>query len=161
MRNASKESVMTIEYPADAITFVDGRPTAVGEQRLGSPTQLIRTRAGRVWAVYGIGEEALVIHPGGAMRGPAAELSRRLGAIAQGDGRDGDDRQAAATLLELIGAADDSGRAAVPEPYGERTDVPRSVRETGLPPTYRLTGPYNRPGEPDPPAEPAPPRPKP
>jgi hypothetical protein len=49
----------------------------------------------------------------------------------------------------------------VPEPYGERTDVPRSVRETGLPPTYRLTGPYNRPGEPDPPAEPAPPRPKP
>jgi hypothetical protein len=146
------------EYPADQVRYEHGHPVAVGDQRLGVPTQLIEMPGGGVWAVYAVGEHALVVHPGGAMLGTPAEVSRRLAAVVVDDDRARPDRRAAATLLELVGAADDQGSAAVPQPYGERTDVPRSVSETGLPPTYPISGPYNRPGEPDPDAEPPPPR---
>jgi hypothetical protein len=152
---------VTTDFPADRVRFEEGVPVAVGDQPLGVATQLIHTREGGVWAVYGIGEEALVVHPGGAMLGPPAEVSRWLASAVVDDHRDRDDRRAAATLLELVGATDDAGSGAVPEPYGEREDVPRSIHETGLPPTYSISGPANRPGEPAPEAEPPPPRPRP
>jgi hypothetical protein len=146
------------EVPADRVRFEDGRPAALDGERLGLPTQIIRTPAGGVWAVYGVGEQAVVVHPGGAMRGPTDEVGQRLAAVVADRGRSDADRDAAATLLELVAGADDPGSAAVPQPYGERADVPRSVADTGLPPTYPISGPYNRPGEPDPDPEPPPPR---
>lgn len=141
---------MTTDFPRDSVRFEHGHPVSLDDQTLGVPTQLIRTPAGGVWALYGIGEHALVVHPGGAMRGSADEVGHRLATMVGDDGRSDDDRHAAATLLELVGASDDPGRAAVPRPYGESTEVPRSVGETGLPPSYPISGPYNRPGEPDP-----------
>jgi len=147
------------DVPADQVRFEGGVPVAVGDQPLGVATQLIHTPEGGVWAVYGVGEQALVVHPGGAMRGPPAEVSRRLAAVVVDEHHSRADRRAAATLLELVGAADDAGSEAVPEPSGERGDVPRSIHDTGLPPTYSISGPTNRPGEPAPEAEPPPPQP--
>ncbi|HEV8649566.1 MAG TPA: hypothetical protein VG276_09200 [Actinomycetes bacterium] len=62
--------------------------------------------------------------------------------MAGDDGRDGADRQAAASFLPFLGG-DDPGKA---------TDVPRSQADTGgLPPTYRLSDPTNSPPEAVPP----------
>jgi hypothetical protein len=149
------------DHPPDQVRYEAARPVALGEQELGLPTQLIRTPAG-VWAVYAIGEQALVVHPEGAMQGPPEEVSRRLASIVVDAGRNRADRRAAATMMELVGAAEDPGVAGVPQPYGERTDVPRAPSASGAAPpaSYPISGPYNRPGDPPPsdPGQTPPPR---
>lgn len=132
---------MIVDYGPNHLRYEQGQPVAAGEQELASPTQVVRTPAGGYWAVYSVGDEVLVVHPGGAMQGPPDELGARLRDIAGDSNRGGDDRAAAATFVAFVDPdVDDPGKA---------RDVPRSLSaETGLPPTYPLSGPRNAPGGP-------------
>ena len=129
---------MTSDYEPGAVRFEGGRPVAVGEQELAQPTQMIRTPAGGTWALHAVGEEVVVVHPGGAVRGPAVEVAGWLRAAAGGRGGSDDDRQAASSLLAFVAGGDDPGTA---------EDVPRSIAggEVDLPRSYPLSGPTNSP----------------
>lgn len=131
---------MIVDYPRERLRWADGVPVAAGDQELASPTRVERTSGG-YWALYQVGDQVLVVHPGGAMQGPLDEIGERLRGIAGDTGRGADDRGAAASFLTLTDpAADDPGKA---------RDVPRSPSEdTGLPPTYPLSGPRNVPAGP-------------
>ena len=129
---------MINELEPSAVRYQGDRPVAVGGQELGQPTTIRRTAAG-FWGVYAAGDEAIVVHPGGALRGRPAELRERLQGMAD-ERRADDDREAAGTMLAFLGG-DDPGAA---------EDVPRSPAERGEPPppTYRLSDPTNSPRSP-------------
>ena len=125
---------MTEDLGGDAVRYEGDRPVAVGDLRLAQPTRMATTSAG-FWGLYEVGDEVLVVHPGGALRGPADQVRERLAAIAADEGRDDADRDAARSLLPFLGG-DDPGAA---------TDVPRSRVEQGPPPTYDLSDETNTP----------------
>lgn len=125
---------MTEDFDGDAVRYEHDRPVAVGDLRLAQPTRMATTSAG-FWGLYEAGDEVLVVHPAGALRGPADQVRSRLAAIAADEGRDGADRDAARSFLPLLGG-DDPGAA---------TDVPRSRVEQGPPPTYDLSDETNTP----------------
>jgi hypothetical protein len=128
---------MTEDFDGGAVRYEGDRPVAVGDLRLAQPTRMATTSAG-FWGLYEVGDEVLVVHPGGALRGPADEVRGRLAALAAESGRDDADREAAGSLLPFLGG-DDPGAA---------TDVPRSRVEQGPPPTYGLSDERNEPGTP-------------
>jgi hypothetical protein len=119
---------MTTDFDGDAVRYEHDRPVAVGDLRLAQPTRMAATSAG-FWGLYEAGDEVLVVHPAGAVRGPAAEIGAWLAAIAGDEGRDDADRETARSFLPFLGG-DDPGAAA---------DVPRSRVEQGPPPTYDLS----------------------
>jgi hypothetical protein len=125
---------MTEDFGGDDVRYEGDHPVAVGDLRLAQPTRMATTSAG-FWGLYEAGNEVLVVHPGGARRGPAAELGAWLAAIAADDGRDDADRETARSFLPFLGG-DDPGAAA---------DVPRSRVEQGPPPTYDLSDERNTP----------------
>jgi hypothetical protein len=125
------------EFEPERVRWDGDRPVAVGDQELAIPTRSVRT-GGRFWGIFGAGEEVVVVHPAGAIRGPAAEVGARLRELAAEEGSDAADRDAAATFAHQLGG-DDPGAAG---------DVPRSrVQSGGPPPTYRLSDPTNFPPE--------------
>jgi len=119
---------MTIDFGGGDVRYEGDRPVAVGDLRLAQPTRMAATSAG-FWGLYEAGDEVLVVHPAGAVRGPAAEICAWLAAIAGDEGRDDADRETARSFLPFLGG-DDPGAAA---------DVPRSRVEQGPPPTYDLS----------------------
>ena len=125
---------MTESYEGDAVRYEGDRPVAVGDLRLAQPTRMVTTSAG-FWGLYEAGDEVLLVHPDGAVRGPADQVSARLAALAADEGRDEADRVAARSFLPLLGG-DDPGAAA---------EVPRSRVEQGPPPTYDLSDERNTP----------------
>ena len=125
---------MTEDFDGDAVRYEGDRPVAVGDLRLAQPTRMATTSAG-FWGLYEVGDQVLVVHPGGAVRGPAAEVRARLAGIAADEGRHEADREAARSFLPFLGE-DDPGAAA---------DVPRSRVEEGPPPTYGLSDERNTP----------------
>ena len=125
---------MTEDFDGDAVRYEHDRPVAVGDLRLAQPTRMATTSAG-FWGLYEAGDEVLVVHPAGALRGSPDQVRERLAAIAADEGRDGPDRDAARSFLPLLGG-DDPGAA---------TDVPRSRVEQGPPPTYDLSDETNTP----------------
>jgi hypothetical protein len=125
---------MTEELGGDAVRYEGDRPVAVGDLRLAQPTRMATTSAG-FWGLYEAGDQVLVVHPAGALRGSPDELRSRLGAIAADEGRDDADREAAGSFLPFLGG-DDPGAA---------TGVPRSRVEQGPPPTYDLSDERNTP----------------
>lgn len=125
---------MTEDFDGDAVRFEHDRPVAVGDLRLAQPTRMATTSAG-FWGLYEAGDQVLVVHPGGALRGPADEVRDRLAAVAGDQGRDDADREAARSFLPFLGG-DDPGAA---------TGVPRSRVEQGPPPTYDLSDETNTP----------------
>ena len=125
---------MTESFDGDAVRYEGDRPVAVGDLRLAQPTRMATTSAG-FWGLYGAGDEVLLVHPAGAVRGPADEVRSRLAAIAADEGRDQADRETARSFLPFLGD-DDPGAA---------TDVPRSRVEQGPPPTYDLSDESNTP----------------
>jgi hypothetical protein len=125
---------MITEYQRDAVRFEGERPVAVGDQPLSQATRIVQTGAG-FWGLYVVGDHILMVHPGGAVGGDAAELRERLQAMAGDRDLDGEDREAAASFLPFLGA-DDPGRA---------EGAPRSRVEEGVPPTYWLSGTTNSP----------------
>ena len=125
---------MTVDFGGDDVRYEGDRPVAVGDLRLAQPTRMAATRAG-FWGLYEAGDEVLVVHPAGAVRGPAAEIGAWLAAIAGDEGRDDADRETARSFLPFLGG-DDPGAAA---------DVPRSRVEQGPPPTDDLSDERNTP----------------
>ena len=125
---------MTEDLGGDAVRYEGDRPVAVGDLRLAQPTRMATTSAG-FWGLYEAGDEVLVVHPTGALRGPPDQLRSRLAAIAADEGRADADREAARSFLPFLGG-DDPGAA---------TDVPRSRVEQGPPPTYDLSDERNTP----------------
>jgi hypothetical protein len=125
---------MTEDFDGDAVRWEGDRPVAVGDLRLAQPTRMATTSAG-FWGLYEAGDEVLLVHPTGALRGPADQVRARLAAIAADEGRDQADRETARSFLPLLGG-DDPGAA---------TDVPRSRVEQGPPPTYDLSDETNTP----------------
>ena len=125
---------MTEDFDGDAVRYEHDRPVAVGDLRLAQPTRMATTSAG-FWGLYEAGDQVLVVHPAGALRGPADEVRDRLAAIAADQGRDDADREAARSFLPFLGG-DDPGAA---------TGVPRSRVEQGPPPTYDLSDETNTP----------------
>ena len=142
---------MTEDLGGDAVRYEGDRPVAVGDLRLAQPTRMATTSAG-FWGLYGAGDEVLLVHPAGAVRGPADEVRSRLAAIAADEGRDQADRETARSFLPFLGD-DDPGAA---------ENLPRSRVEQGPPPTYTLSDERNAPPAPEPPETPgAAPRPHP
>jgi hypothetical protein len=125
---------MTEDFDGDAVRYEHDRPVAVGDLRLAQPTRMATTSAG-FWGLYEVGGEVLVVHPAGALRGPADQVRSRLAALAADEGRDDADRAAARSFLPFLGG-DDPGAA---------TDAPRSRVEQGPPPTYDLSDETNTP----------------
>ncbi|MFL5794924.1 MAG: hypothetical protein ACJ75K_09895 [Actinomycetes bacterium] len=125
---------MTEDFDGDAVRWEGDRPVAVGDLRLAQPTRMATTSAG-FWGLYEAGDEVLLVHPAGALRGPADQVRARLAAIAADEGRDQADRETAGSFLPFLGG-DDPGAA---------TDVPRSRVEQGPPPTYDLSDETNTP----------------
>jgi hypothetical protein len=122
------------EYDPDAVRWQGDRPAAVDDLELGQPTR-IAGAAPALWALYAVGDEVVVVHPGGALRGRAGDVAGRLRELAGDRGASDQDRQAAGSLLAFLGA-DDPGAAA---------DVPRSQAETGPPAAYWLSDRRNAP----------------
>ena len=106
----------------------------MGDLRLAQPTRMAATSAG-FWGLYEVGDEVLIVHPAGAVRGPAAEVRSRLAGIAADEGRDEADRETARSFLPFLGDDDP----------GANQDVPRSRVEQGPPPTYGLSDERNTP----------------
>jgi hypothetical protein len=125
---------MTEDFDGDAVRWEGDRPVAVGDLRLAQPTRMATTSAG-FWGLYEAGDEVLLVHPTGALRGPADQVRARLAAIAADEGRDQADRETARSFLPFLGG-DDPGAA---------TDVPRSRVEQGPPPSYDLSDETNTP----------------
>ena len=125
---------MTTDFDGDAVRYEGDRPVAVGDLRLAQPTRMATTSAG-FWGLYEAGDEVLIVHPGGAVRGPADQVRARMAGIAADEGRDQLDRETASSFLPFLGG-DDPGAA---------TDVPRSRVEEGPPPTYDLSDERNAP----------------
>jgi hypothetical protein len=125
---------MTADLGGDAVRYEGDRPVAVGDLRLAQPTRMATTSAG-FWGLYEVGDQVLVVHPAGAVRGSVSDVRARLAAIAADEGRDEADRETARSLLPFLGD-DDPGAA---------TDVPRSRVEQGPPPTYDLSDDTNTP----------------
>jgi hypothetical protein len=125
---------MTEDFDGDAVRYEHDRPVAVGDLRLAQPTRMATTSAG-FWGLYEAGDQVLVVHPAGALRGSPDQLRDRLAAVAADEGRDDADRDAARSFLPFLGG-DDPGAA---------TDVPRSRVEQGPPPTYDLSDERNTP----------------
>ena len=125
---------MTEDFDGDAVRYEGDRPVAVGDLRLAQPTRMASTSAG-FWGLYEVGDEVLVVHPGGALRGRADQVRDRMAEVAADEGRDQADRETARSFLPFLGG-DDPGAAA---------DVPRSRVEEGPPPTYDLSDERNTP----------------
>ena len=134
---------MTGDLGGDAVRYEGDRPVAVGDLRLAQPTRMATTSAG-FWGLYEAGDQALIVHPAGALRGPAAEVRAWLAALAADEGRDDADRETARSFLPFLGD-DDPGAAA---------DTLRSRAEQGPPPTYSLSDERNAPPNPEPPDTP-------
>jgi hypothetical protein len=141
---------MFVRYPPGKVRYEDGRPIAllgVGvaasplcpvDLPLGLPTTLARTRRG-TWALYPIGPVVVVVvHPGGAVSGPPAEVAAEVGRLAARDRQGELDRQAAKTIQQLL--TDDGLDRAGPRRRGARTwSLPAKA--------YWISGPYNDHGQ--------------
>jgi hypothetical protein len=125
---------MVTEYRADALRFEGGRPVAAGDQRLAAPTRAVRTGSG-FWGLFAAGDDLVLVHPGGALRGPAGDVRQRLERMLTDGGLDAEDHQAASSFLPFLNG-DDPGAAEA---------VPRSRVREGSPPTYWVSGTMNSP----------------
>jgi hypothetical protein len=132
---------MITHLDADAVRYEGDRPVAAGDQELTQPTVTARTASG-VWGLYAAGDEVVVVHPAGAMRGRPGDLRAELEGIAGDQARAGEERQAVGSLLPYLGG-DDPGKVA---------DIPRSQVEAGPPPTYWLSDDRNAPPASEPPS---------
>jgi hypothetical protein len=140
---------MVIHYPPERLRYNSDQPTAItnvlvatsgssyrtGDIPLGTPTCSARTRQGR-WALYPNGDQVVVVWPGGALAGPAAEVAHELDRL--GDGPDDLDRAAVWAIRQFL-----------TDPAAQDSAVWSSTRaRTWSSPAvgYWLSGPTNQPG---------------
>jgi hypothetical protein len=140
---------MVIHYPPARLRRNSDRPTAItgvlvatsgsshrtGEVPLGTPTCSSRSRHGG-WALYPNGAEVVVVHPGGALAGPPAEVAGELDRLG-GNRQDDLDHAAVRAIRQFLTdpAATDAARWS-----GARART-WSSPAVG----YRLSGPTNQP----------------
>jgi hypothetical protein len=127
-------------FDADAVRWEGDRPVTVGDQQLTQPTFMARV-AGGYWGLYAAGDDVVVVHPAGALRGRPRDVRAALEGIADDQRRAGDERRAARSLLPFLGG-DDPGKA----------QAPRSQAEAGPSPAYRLSDERNAPPAAEPPS---------
>ena len=133
---------MTTDFDPGEVAFEGSRPVRVGDAELAQATRTATTGRG-FWGLYAVGEEVVVVHPGGATRGRPGAVADRLRRLAGDEGGTDADRRVAESFLPFLGG-DDPGRA--PDPS-------RSRAETGPPPTYWLSDQRNAPPAPEPPSD--------
>jgi hypothetical protein len=143
---------MVLHYQPERLRYNSDQPTAItdvlidrsgsssrsGEIPLGSPTCSARTRQGR-WALYPSGDQVVVVWPGGALVGPAVEVSQELDRL--GDGQDDLDRAAVRAIRQFLtdpAAAD-----------GAQWSSARARTWSSPAVGYWLSGPTNQPGSGD------------
>jgi hypothetical protein len=144
---------MVIHYPPGQLRRNSDQPTAItnvlaatsesshrtGDIQLGIPTCSAQSRHG-LWALYPNGAQVVVVWPGGALAGPAAEVAAELDRL-RGDGHDdpGDlDRAAIRAIRQFL--TDPDGQDAASRPAATRART-WSNPATG----YWLSGPFNQP----------------
>jgi hypothetical protein len=121
-------ALLGVRVPASSFRLVD--------LPLGMPTTSARSSRG-AWALYPIGAEVVVVHPDGAVSGPAAEVAAEVGRLAAREGQGELDRQAANAIQHLL--IGDGANRTGPRRLGTRTwSMPAKA--------YRLSGPYNHRG---------------
>jgi hypothetical protein len=147
---------MVVHYPRERLRYNSEQPSAVrdvlvatgprsyrsGDVPLGTPTASARTRRG-LWALYPVGDEVVVAHPGGALAGPPAEVAAALDRLVALDGRDPLERQVVQALRGFL-----AGDQAEARPNDRRWSRPALG--------YWLSGPRNRPDRGERRPEPAP-----
>jgi hypothetical protein len=134
---------MIAHFDPDAVRYEGDRPVTVGDQPLAQPTRVARV-AGGFWGLYAAGDDVVVVHPAGAMRGRPADVRAQLEGIAADQGRAGEEREAVRSFLPFLGA-DDPGRAG---------GGARSQAEAGPTPAYWLSDERNAPPASEPPSPP-------
>jgi hypothetical protein len=136
---------MVVHFPRERLRYNSERPAAIcyvlvftgprsyrsGDIALGTPTTSARTHRG-LWALYPVGQEVVVIHPGGAVAGPPRQVAAALDRLAA-DGRDPLERWVVQSLRGFLVA--------------DQPDALAGVRRWSRPAVgYRLSGPRNEPG---------------
>jgi hypothetical protein len=144
---------MVIHYPSGRLRRNSDRPTAItdvllatsgssyraGDIPLGTPTCSARSRSGR-WALYPHGADVVVVHPGGALAGPPAEVAAELDRL-DGGGHDDLDRAAVRTIRQFLTDPDAYDSPRWPATWARTWSRPAMG--------YRLSGPVNQPGHGD------------
>jgi hypothetical protein len=114
-----------VHYPRGRLRYHSERPTAIadvpveaspgsyrtGDIPLGTPTTSARTRRG-LWALYPAGGQVVVVHPGGAVAGPPAEVATELERLLAGL-TDPLERHAVRAMRALLAGDGAAMRAAV------------------------------------------------
>ncbi len=122
---------------------------------LGTPTCSARSRHG-LWALYQAGADVVVVHPGGALAGPPAEVARELKPALdrlrlRSNRHDELDRAAVATIRQFLTdhdfGAHNQDHATRRLPATRATTRPGPA--TATPRGYWLSGPFNQPGHGD------------
>jgi hypothetical protein len=143
---------MVIHYPPERLRYNSDQPTAItnvlvatsgsssrtGDIPLGTPTCSARSRHGG-WALYPHGDEVVVVWPGGAVVGPAVEVTGELDRL--GGGQDDLGRAAVRAIRQFLTdpATDDAVR------WSSTRARTWSSPAVG----YWLSGPTNQPGSGD------------
>ena len=137
---------MVVHYPRERLRYNSERPTAIGDVLLatgpgsyrsvdiplGVPTASARTRRG-LWALYPVGDEVVLAHPGGAIAGPPHQVAAALDRLAAVDGRDPLEQQVVQALRPFLA--------------GDRTQTHPGARRWSRPAVaYWISGPRNQPG---------------
>jgi len=122
---------------------------------LGTPTCSARSRHG-LWALYQAGTDVVVVHPGGALAGPPAEVARELKPALdrlrlRSNRHDELDRAAVAAIRQFLTDPDfgahNQDHATRRLPATRATTRPGPA--TATPRGYWLSGPFNQPGHGD------------
>jgi hypothetical protein len=130
---------MVVLFPPERLRRNSERPTAIADVLvptgpngyrsadipLGTPTTSARTRRG-LWALYAAGDgQAIVVHPGGALAGPCAEVAEELRRLTTGEPLE---RQVGATFCAFL-RGHDSAPAPVRPPARPAQPAERTVQE--------------------------------
>jgi hypothetical protein len=129
-RNSDQPTAIT-----NVLAPTSGSSYRTGDIPLGTPTCSARSRHG-LWALYPNGDEVVVVWPGGALAGPAAEVAGELDRL--GGEHDDLDRAAASAIRQFLTdpAAQD----------GARWSASRARTWSSPAVGYWLSGPTNQPG---------------
>jgi hypothetical protein len=134
-RNSDQPTAIT-----NVLVATSGSSYRTGDIPLGIPTCSARSRHG-LWALYQAGTDAVVVHPGGALAGPPAEVAGALDRL-DGDGQDDLDHAAVRAIRQFLTDPDGQDGAWWLATSRART---WSSPATG----YWLSGPFNQPSHDD------------
>jgi hypothetical protein len=139
-RNSDQPTAIT-----GVLLATQGSSYRTGDIPLGTPTSSARTYQG-LWALYPNGAEIVVVHPGGALAGPPADVAGELGRLG-GNGQDDLDRAAARVIGQFLTDPEFLTHPGARD--GARSPAARALAWSRPAVGYRLSGPANQPGHGD------------